>query len=65
MFLRQPLRQVLIYLVLVLLFFTVLMFCERLRDSAELDGYIARSYWAVSFLCFLVASFLAVLTRPV
>lgn len=65
MFLRQPLRQVLTYLVLVLLFFTVLMFCERLRDSAELDSYIARSYWAVSFLCFLVASFLAVLTRPV
>lgn len=61
-FLRQPLPQIFTYMVLVLLFFTVLMFCRPLSDSLELDRAIAQSFWAVSFLCFVLTSFLAVLT---
>jgi hypothetical protein len=63
-FLRQPLFQVFMYMSLVFVFFTVLMFCRRLSDSQELDESIAWSFWAVSLLCFVVTSFLAVITRP-
>jgi hypothetical protein len=64
-FLRQPLTQLILYTSFVLILFTLLMFCGRLRDSEQLDASIARSYWIVSAFCFVVTTLLAIITRPV
>jgi len=62
-FLREPLNHLILYFGLVILFFSLLMICEELPDSSELDGPIAWSYWAVSFLSFVVTAALAILTH--
>ena len=64
-FLRQPFRELMLYLLLIGIFFTALMFCERLNDSRQIESSISRSYWAVSILCFVVTTTLAILTRPI
>ena len=62
-FLREPTKQVLLYLVLVAISFSASMFVESYRERDE-EARWRFAYWFVSIASFVLAAYIGLITRP-